>query len=160
MMEKTGRRHMTGDFQFARFSLGGREFGIELRNVKEIIRLRKAERPPDCPPFLEGFINLRSIAVPVIDLRKRFSLPAVSLPEARIIIIIVEGLIAGLVVDSVDDIGAGGTEVAPVFQAFEPWSSCVKSAVESQGRTILIINPSVLLTRDELLFLCEPIAER
>ncbi len=158
-MDKTGRRQIPGDFQFARFSLGGREFGIEVRNVKEIIRLRKTARPPDCPPFLEGFIKLRSIAVPVLDLRKRFSLPASPLPEARIIIISVEGLIAGLVVDSVDDIGAGGTEVTPSVQSSEPWSSCVESAVESQGRVVLIMDPSVLLTREEKLLLCGPFKE-
>jgi len=82
-MDKTGRRHTAGDSQFALFSLGGRDFGIEVGNVKEIVRLKKTIRPPDCPPFLEGFINLRNIVVPVLDLRNRFSLPASGSLEAK-----------------------------------------------------------------------------
>lgn len=158
-MNKTGRGHIKSDFQFARFSLGGREFGIEVRGVKEIVRLKAASRPPGCPPFLEGFITLRNIVVPVIDLRKRFSLPVSAVPEARIIIISVDGLIAGLVVDSVGDVSAGGKETAPALQADEPWSACVEAVVECQGSPVRIINLSALLTDDEKLFLCAPFTE-
>ncbi len=158
-MNKTGRGHIGGDFQFARFSLGGREFGIEVRDVKEIVRLREASRPPGCPPFLEGFITLRNIVVPVLDLRKRFSLPVSAFPDARIIIISAEGLIAGLVVDSVGDVSAGGKETAPAPRADEPWRDCVEAVVECQGQTVRIINPSALLTDDEKLFLCAPFTE-
>ena len=127
--------------------------------VKEIIRLREASRAPDCPPFLEGFIRLRNIVVPVVDLRKRFSLPFAESEHARIIIISVEGLIAGLVVDEVNDVAAGGTQMTDNFSEAEPWNGCVEAAVETQGVTVRIINPSALLTDDEKAFLSAPFTE-
>lgn len=161
-MDKTGLRYTTGDSQFALFSLGGRDFGIEVGNVKEIVRLKKTIRPPDCPPFLEGFINLRNILVPVLDLRNRFSLPASDPPGARIIIIIsISGLIAGLPCDSVGDVGAAGTEKTPALQQDGPsWRGCVEALVESIGRTVCIIDPSALLTGDERLSLSAPFTQR
>lgn len=158
-MNKTGRGHIKSDFQFARFSLGGREFGIEVRDVKEIVRSRAASRPPGCPPFLEGFITLRNIVVPVLDLRKRFSLPLSAVPCAWIIIISVDGLIAGLAVDAVGEVSAGGKETATAIHDDEPCMACVAAVVESQGQTVMIINPSALLTDDEKLFLCAPFTE-
>lgn len=160
-MDRTGRRQLTGDFQFALFSLGGRDFGIEVGNVKEIVRLKKIARPPDCPPFLEGFIGLRNIVVPVLDLRKRFSLPAPSAEAGIIMIISIEGLIAGLPCDSVYDVGAGGTGLTPAFQPDGPsWRGSAEAAVEGHGRTVCIIDPAALLTGEEKLFLSAPFTRR
>lgn len=158
-MDRMKSRHIGPDFQFARFSLGGNEFGIEVRKVKEIIRPRETSKGDDCPSFLEGFIRLRDIAVPVLDLRKRFSLPFERTKNARIIIISVDGLIAGLLVDEVNDITAGGTQITAALPSSDPWYRCVEAVVEWQGTTVLIINPSALLTTDEKRILGEPFTE-
>lgn len=158
-MENKKPRQLGHDFQFARFRLGEREFGIEIKKVKEIIRLRETSREPCCPPFLEGFIRLRNIVVPVLDLRKRFSLPFTESEHARIIIILVEGLIAGLVVDEVNDVTAGGAQTTDKLFETEPWNGCVEAVVETQGVTVRIIDPSALLTSDEKSFLSAPFSE-
>jgi len=158
-MNKTVRSHIAGDFQFALLRLGEREFGVAVGHVKEVIRLKNTERPKDCPSSLEGFIRLRNIEVPVLDLRKRFSFPAQALPGARIVIISIDGLITGLVVDAVTDISVAGHESAPMLEGGQPWSGCVQKTVVCQGRTVLVINASALLTRDEKQFLSAPLPE-
>ena len=44
--------------------------------IKEIINPVPVTRVPKAPPFIEGVIELRGAILPVVDLRKRFDLPA------------------------------------------------------------------------------------
>ncbi|MBI2400565.1 MAG: chemotaxis protein CheW [Deltaproteobacteria bacterium] len=73
-MKKARSKYSNPDFQFIRFRLSGHEFGLDVSAVREIIKYRAPEAC-EYPPFIEGFIRVRSILVPLIDLRKRFSLP-------------------------------------------------------------------------------------
>lgn len=149
-MVKIRSKYTHSDFQFARFILGTFEFGIEVRKVKEIVRYRGMVKTPATPPFLEGFINLRNIAVPVVDLRKRFSLPAAVFEPVRIIIVSVGGRIAGFVVDSVKDIAIGGKEVRISPKASkEPWDGCVEATVETGKGIIQILSPTAIFSDDE-----------
>src|SRR4030065_1769657 len=105
---KTARsKYAHPDFQFVRFRLSSFEFGIDIRNLKEIIRYREVTAAPGMPSFIEGFIRLRSMVVPVIDLRKRYALDPVVAEPVRIIITLLNGDIAGLVVGEGGDITAG-----------------------------------------------------
>ena len=60
--------------KFLTFKLGDEEFGIEIRNVTEIIGLQKISKVPDMPGFIKGVINLRGNVIPVIDLPTRLKL--------------------------------------------------------------------------------------
>jgi purine-binding chemotaxis protein CheW len=57
------------------FQLGGRRFGLPLASVREVIRAVAMVGLPGAPPVVEGVIDLRGTAVPVLDLRARFGLP-------------------------------------------------------------------------------------
>lgn len=48
------------------------EFGLELSDVKEVIRPPRLVRVPNLPSFVSGVINFRGVAIPVVDLRTRF----------------------------------------------------------------------------------------
>src|SRR5256885_13789424 len=56
--------------------LAGEAYGVEIGRVEEIIRMQAITRIPNGPAFIEGVTNLRGRVIPVLDLRKRFGLPA------------------------------------------------------------------------------------
>ncbi|MGE5572246.1 MAG: chemotaxis protein CheW [Bacillota bacterium] len=65
-------RGQSGEIQLVTFKLGAGEYGIDIMQVQEIIRLPEIVHVPKAPEFVEGVINLREQILPVIDLAKRF----------------------------------------------------------------------------------------
>lgn len=60
--------------QLVTFAISEEEFGIDILRVQEIIRMMPITKVPNSPHSVEGVINLRGKVIPVIDLRKRFSM--------------------------------------------------------------------------------------
>ena len=93
------------EIQVACFRLGGDVYAADIMRIKEIIRLQKLTSLPKSPPFVEGVLNLRGSVIPVIDLRKRFDLPAADYgKDTRLLIVSVGRQGLGLVVDEVTEV--------------------------------------------------------
>ncbi len=91
--------------QLVTFNLGDEEFGIDILIVKEIIRLVDITRVPNAPSYVEGVINLRGKVVPIIDLRKRFSMTAIGrTSNTRIIVVDLDSKVIGFIVDKVNEV--------------------------------------------------------
>ena len=91
--------------QLVTFKLGDEEFGVDILRVQEINKMMNITKIPNAPEFVEGVINLRGEIIPVIELRKRFNLPSITDTEnTRIIIIRIEDVIVGLIVDEVVEV--------------------------------------------------------
>ncbi|TYP59906.1 chemotaxis protein CheW [Thermosediminibacter litoriperuensis] len=91
--------------QFVVFRLGQEEYGVDILQVNTIERMMPITRVPKAPYFVEGVINLRGEIVPVIDLRKRFGLPPGEITgDTRIIIVMVDDLTVGMIVDSATEV--------------------------------------------------------
>jgi len=91
--------------QLVVFKLGDEEFGINILNVKEIIRYRKTVKVPDAPHFIEGIINYRDSVVPIIDLNKRFKLDSGEVSDAtRVIIVNMGDKQVGFMVEQVEEV--------------------------------------------------------
>lgn len=87
------------------FGLANEEYGIEVEKVRTIERMLPITRVPKTPAFVKGVINLRGIVLPVIDLRGRFGLQETESTESsRIIIVAVNDLEVGFIVDSANDV--------------------------------------------------------
>jgi len=87
------------------FTLAHEQYGVEVDKVKTIERIQPLTRVPKTPPFVKGVINLRGVVVPVIDLRGRFGLKENEFTnDSRIIIVAVDELEVGLIVDSASDV--------------------------------------------------------
>ncbi|MFC7679585.1 chemotaxis protein CheW [Paenibacillus sp. GCM10028914] len=87
------------------FKLGSEEYGIEVDKVQTIERLMPITRVPKTYAFIKGVINLRGVVIPVIDLRGRFGLPeAEHTDQTRIIIVSVNEMEVGFIVDSASDV--------------------------------------------------------
>ncbi len=104
-MEPSQKRQDDELLQLVTFSIGEEEFGVNILKVQEINRTMEITKVPRAPEFVEGVINLRGKVIPIIDLRRRFGL--VSKPEdkdTRIIVIEINNIIVGFVVDAVSEV--------------------------------------------------------
>jgi purine-binding chemotaxis protein CheW len=61
--------------QYCTFMLDGQYFGVEVRQVQEVIRYQEMTRVPLASSVVSGLINLRGRIVTAIDLRRRLGLP-------------------------------------------------------------------------------------
>lgn len=156
-MKKARSKYSNPDFQFIRFRLSCHEFGLDVSAVKEIIKYRATETG-EHPPFTEGFIRIRSILVPVIDLRKRFSLPLLPLESSMIIVSSIDSLIVGLIVDSIADITPGARDLTSrPAAAGSNWDHIVEAEVELDGSRVLILKAESILTPEEKAALSGPL---
>ncbi|MFW6180229.1 MAG: chemotaxis protein CheW [Spirochaetota bacterium] len=91
--------------QIISFVVGRENFGVLIREVKEVIRIREITRLPKAPDFVKGVINLRGDVIPVIDLREKFSMEVEDYTDmTRVIVVEVDGKSIGMVVDSVSHV--------------------------------------------------------
>ena len=91
--------------QFVIFRLENEEYGIDILRVKEIKEMMNITRVPKAAHYVCGVINLRGEVIPVIDLRKKFNLPEGKVNDStRIIIVSVDDITAGLIVDTSSEV--------------------------------------------------------
>lgn len=91
--------------QLVVFDLANEYYGIDIAAVEGIIKMQSITAVPRTPSFVEGVINLRGKVLPVIDLRKRFGLnPSEHTKATRIVVVEMNGVAVGLVVDAVSEV--------------------------------------------------------
>ena len=112
--------------KYLTFALGDESYAVDVRKVREIIRLTNITTVPQMPGFIRGVINLRGKIIPVIDLRIRFGLPSATTTDKTCIVVvqIQTGVRTwretGLVVDNVEEVlnlTASDIEETPEFGA-------------------------------------------
>ncbi len=85
------------------FSISGESYGVEIRYVREVCRLRELTPIPCTPGFVAGAVILRGRVLVVIDLRSYFELPSAGLTELNQIIVLGDDADEfGLLADSID----------------------------------------------------------
>ncbi|HHY15455.1 MAG TPA: purine-binding chemotaxis protein CheW [Firmicutes bacterium] len=90
--------------QLVVFRLHNEEFGVEITDVREIVKPRHITRLPHVADYIEGVTNLRGEVIPVICLRKRFGLDAQQdTQDTRIIILEINDNMVGFIVDAVTE---------------------------------------------------------
>jgi purine-binding chemotaxis protein CheW len=92
--------------KFLVFRLCIEEYGLDIRQITTIIEKdMNIARVPKTPDFMKGVINLRGEIIPVISLRKKFKLFDEGFTdETRIVIVRVDEISIGLIVDSVAEV--------------------------------------------------------
>ena len=74
-MEKTATRVATEqEVQLLTFWVDDQEYALNIHHVVQVVRMVAITRSPRAPKIVEGMINMRGKVIPVISLRKRFSL--------------------------------------------------------------------------------------
>lgn len=61
--------------QYCTFTVDGTLFGVDVREIQEVIRYQEMTRVPLANSVVSGLINLRGQIVTAIDMRTRLSMP-------------------------------------------------------------------------------------
>jgi purine-binding chemotaxis protein CheW len=141
-----------GESQYITFKLE-EDYGIELTRIKEIIRHQELTVVPEAPKFILGILNLRGIAVPVIDLRKLFQLPETDMDEYAVIIVMeVLGRLVGMLVDGVSDMIAIKHEeiTDPPRFTDRKGTKFIKGMYEKEKKFIMLLDADKIFSADEI----------
>ncbi len=137
--------------QFVTFSIDDEEFGIEILKVQEIIGYTKPTHMPNAPDFVNGVINLRGVVIPVIDLRKKFSMPQKEYDKFTVILVVeVAKKTIGIIVDSVSDVLSltdKDIQDSPEFDKFQP--EFLKGMGKIGEKLVILLDIDRILSYDE-----------
>lgn len=140
--------------QFVLFRLADETYGLPVAAVREVVRLPEMiTRVPRAPEFVAGVINHRGAVVPLIDQRRRFAVTGEGATRRqRIIVTNVDDLVAGFIVDAVEqilDVPAEALRATPDLAAAGELIFDRIATLELDGRLVLLVDPRQLLDQAE-----------
>ncbi|WP_292465330.1 chemotaxis protein CheW [Methanolobus sp.] len=149
-----GKSNAADLLQLVVFELGGEEFGVEIMNVQEIIRMPELTQIPQSPDFVEGVINLRGRIIVVVNLSKRFNLHSrVADENSRIIVVEIGTTVVGMIVDSVNEvlrIPVSSVEPAPELVMSKVSRNYLKGVGKIDKRLLILLDLGRVLTVEEI----------
>ena len=60
--------------QFLSFRIGEQKYAFSVSHIREVLLCTKITKLPKMPEYIQGIINLRGRVVPILDLKKKFTL--------------------------------------------------------------------------------------
>ena len=134
----------TVDFKMITFSLAGKDFGVDIMNVKEIAKADKFTFVPNAASYVRGVYNLRGDIIPVIDLRTFFHLPKESKSDGQenMLILRVNDQVYGTIVDKIDKVvGVSRETIQPPHPIFGDINiKYISGVVEKNGDLYVILD--------------------
>lgn len=142
--------------KYMMFKLANEEYGLRILKVRELIGFMDITRVPKAPEFVRGVINLRGKIIPVVDLRLKFGIAAVSTgAQAVIIVVQIAGhagpVTMGILVDEVlevRDIDAKDVEPPPNFQT-QAAADFILGVGKAEKRVIFLLDIDRVLSSNE-----------
>lgn len=143
-----------GTLQQVVFTLAGEEYGIEILDVRRIIKAENITMIPNAPDFLKGVINLRSQIIGVIDLEKMFLLERDDEHLSKHILIVELGNSTyGLLVDEVTEIlrlAKSNIKPAPQIITKKLGAEFVKGVGTIRAKLIILLDLEKVLSEKKL----------
>ncbi len=138
--------------QWVTFHLDGETYGVNVMQVREVLRYTEIAPVPGAPPYVIGIINLRGNVVTVIDTRHRFGLqPGEITDNTRIVVIEAEKHVVGILVDSVAEVvylRLSEIETAPNVGNDES-AKFIQGVCHKNDELLILIELDKLLTDNE-----------
>ena len=153
MAEGVKEQQFSGEtVQVVSFRLGTEEYGVDIAQVQEIIRLVEITHVPRAPRFMEGVINLRGQLIPIIDLRTRFGMRRIDATKStRIVVTEIGTKRVGIIVDSVSEVL--NIPIENVEDAPDMISGVGTEYIQGVGkmgeRLIILLDLTMVITTDE-----------
>jgi purine-binding chemotaxis protein CheW len=126
------------------FRVSNEVYGLDIMDIKELIRPREVTEVPRSPSFVSGVVSLRGIIIPIIDLRDRLGLPRETFTGRERVIVVRQGgdSFSGLLVDEiiqVSRVDADCIEAPPtVLEGID--HDFVSGIGRADGRMIILLN--------------------
>ena len=149
-LENLGEVEESQKNKYLTFILEEESFGIDIASVKEIISIQSITSVPYVPKEIKGIINLRGKIIAVIDMRLKLGkTEAIYDDQTCIIIIEIQNMEVGLIVDRVQDVVC--INESERMAAIEKVSkaSLIQQVAKSNNRIFQIINCSQLIKKEE-----------
>ncbi len=141
------------------FSLGSEQFGVDVKDVREVLRLQEISPLPKTAAFIEGVINLRGHVIGIVDLRKLFDLKnREHTKDTRIMITRIKNALVGLIVDNVSEVAnidSLSIEEAPEVVNIEVKNNFIQAVAKRNNKMIFILKLDLILDEKELARLIE-----
>jgi purine-binding chemotaxis protein CheW len=148
---------MSEQSQLVTFQLGEELYGVNIMDVKEIVRVQEIRAIPNAPVYVEGIFNLRSEIIPIINLHQRFHLKKAFTSEedellSGFIIIDIDGMKLGVIIDRVSRVVTIEKEdVQPPPQMLSGiGAEYIQGVVRQEGGYLIILNIRDLFNPKEL----------
>jgi purine-binding chemotaxis protein CheW len=107
MAREVRMRGADRDKNLVGFLIADVNYAVDIRRVKEIIRPLPIVPIPHPPPAVIGVADHRGEVVPVLDVRRRFALPAIATTRrTKWVLVMLPGKNVGLVVDAITEVFA------------------------------------------------------
>jgi purine-binding chemotaxis protein CheW len=146
-------RHVAAEpLRVVTFQLGEDEFGVDVMKVFEVLPVPEVRPVPKAPAFVEGVVDIRDSILPVIDMRKRFSLPERETGDAsRLLIVAIGEARAALVVDTVPGVVPLAEDaVSPPPDFFRGLAGrYLEGLAKDEDRMIIMLNVGEILSSKE-----------
>jgi purine-binding chemotaxis protein CheW len=138
--------------KYLTFFLAAEAYGVEILKVQEIIGMLPVTRVPRTPHFVKGVINLRGKVIPIVDLRAKFGMEGVDGEESCMIVVQVQGVQLGVVVDRVSEVVAfTDAEIAdPPSFGSEVDTDYLLGIAKGAGKVTLLLDIDRVLTAGEV----------
>ena len=136
---------MADNAQYLTLGIDEEIFGIDIRNVREILDMRPISKLPHAPDFLLGMIDVRGAGFPIVDLRTKLGLPRIEQTDATRIIILdvpVKGrtLGVGFVADRVFEVtGLDHDETSDAPDVGGRWKSNYIAGIGRKGEAFIVV---------------------
>ncbi|MBT9382845.1 chemotaxis protein CheW [Pseudooceanicola sp. CBS1P-1] len=143
----------TEETQLVVYQLDTQEFGVDIHSVQEIIRVPETlARVPKAPETVEGIINLRGMVLPVVEMRRRFGIaPTERGDRQRILVLNVDGIRTGYIVDSVAEVlrvPASAMEPSPRLSKEADRLVGRVASLQNGARMVLVLDARALMADD------------
>jgi purine-binding chemotaxis protein CheW len=137
-------------FRVCLFEVAGQRFGLRLESVSEIVPMAALSRPPSMPSILEGFLNLRGTALPVLRTAALLGLPQDPL-ELHTPLVIVRGdtLPLALLVDRVTGIVALPVDDFLPIAGSDSFNGCIDGRLTTAEHAVHVLSLDRLLLEKE-----------
>lgn len=141
------------DFKMVTFSLAGKDYGVDIMNVKEIAKADKFTFVPNAASFVRGVYNLRGDIIPIIDLRAFFHLPVEKKLDGmeNMLILRIQDQVYGTIVDKIDKVvGIASDSIQPPHPIFGDINiKFISGVVEKQGDLYIILDVLRIFSQSE-----------
>lgn len=142
--------NMSGRRDLLVFDLSGKFCALPVTDLLEIVPMASLSRPPSMPTIMEGLLNLRGTAVPVVSLCRMFRLQQ-RLLELYTPIIVVRGRDCPLayLVDHVTQILSITDEYAVPLEQNHSFNDCAEAQIVTKEHAIHVLSSERLLVEKE-----------
>jgi purine-binding chemotaxis protein CheW len=122
--------------ELACLEVRGQVYGVDVQQVREIVRAQALTPLPRAPELVEGVIDLRGVIVPVVDLGRALGgAPIADSAASRIAIVEVDGMAFGLRADAASEVLAvAGSDVqSPPALVAQTGYDAIRAVVRRPG---------------------------